>query len=420
MAAPILPTQDPTPEMTLDRDMTPEGDWRQCLPLTVLGALSGTSVDAIDVACVEIRPSLSVATPLSVRVLVADSLPYSSDLRQKILEVAGGAPITLPQLSQLDDEIAAAFARAILDLTTQSPTPIDLIGSHGQTVFHKAADASSPLGHSIQLGRGETIATLTGLPTVSDFRAADIALQGHGAPLVPRIDALLLRDIHEDRCIQNIGGIGNVTYLPALQSNRAIVGWDTGPGNLLLDLAAERLSGGQLSYDNNGDWAARGTPNTQLIERWLQGEFFHLPPPKSTGRELFSAAYLERCLVDCEAVSLSSADIMATLTDLTAASIVDSYRQFLPALPARVAICGGGARNIHLMQRLQAHFDPIPVVSTATLGVDPDFKEAIAFAVLAYLRVHLIPGNLPSVTGAADWCLLGTVHAGKKAQNIAK
>ena len=284
----MSPSTTPNPEMTFNPKMAPVEDWTQCRPLTVVGAISGTSVDAIDVACVAIRPSQNLPAPLSVRVLASDSIPYSADLREQILRIAGGAPIALPELSQLDDRIAAAFSEAIIDVTDRArsatssgslPT-IDLIGSHGQTVFHKAPDPSYPIGHSVQLGRGETIAILTGIPTVSDFRAADIARQGHGAPLVPRIDALLLRDAEENRCIQNIGGIGNVTYLPALKSNAAIVGWDTGPGNVLVDLAADRLSGGELSYDQNGQWAARGNPHAQLVDRWLQSEFFQLPPPK--------------------------------------------------------------------------------------------------------------------------------------------
>lgn len=413
-------------------------DWTHCRPLRVVGAMSGTSMDGIDVACVEIQPSLQLATPLSVRVLATDSVPYPPALRQRILDIASGLQISLPELSQLDDAIANAFSTATLEVTSAArATPnasgcaaIDLIGSHGQTVFHKAPDSNCTIGHSIQLGRGETISMLTGIPTVSNFRAADIAIKGHGAPLVPRVDALLLRAREESRCIQNVGGIGNVTYLPALQpegkrsegkqSKGEIIGWDTGPGNVLIDLAVARFSQGELSYDRDGQWAAQGTPHAELVDRWLQAEFFQQQPPKSTGRELYSPAYLEQCLADCAQFSLSTEDILATLTDFTAASIADSYQKFLIAQPDRVAICGGGVRNAYLMKRLQLRFGNIPVVSTAELGMDPDYKEAIAFAVLAYLRVHHIPGNLPSVTGAADWCLLGDLHVGKKQRIVAQ
>lgn len=411
-------------------------DWSHCQPLTVVGAMSGTSMDGIDVACVAIHPTGETHHPLTLEVLATGGVPYSDSLRQTIFDIAAGEPLPLPELSRVDTAIATAFARAIAEISHSSGSQIasDLIGSHGQTVFHQAPLAiangnqqgrgnqqghSNQLGHSIQLGRGEQIAALTGIPTVSNFRAADIALNGHGAPLVPRVDALLLQDMREHRCIQNIGGIGNVTYLPPVsppedgRSQGQIVGWDTGPGNVLLDLAVARLSSGELSYDRDGQWAAQGNPHVELVDRWLQADFFREPPPKSTGRELFSPSYLDRCWHDCSARALSAADIVATLTDFTAASIVDSYQAFLPTSPDRVAICGGGARNAYLMQRLQDRLGHTPVISTQALGVDPDFKEAIAFAVLAYLRVHHIPGNLPSVTGAVDWCLLGDIHAGQ-------
>ena len=406
-------------------------DWSHCQPLTVVGAMSGTSMDGIDVACIAIHPTGAVNHPLTLEVLATGSVPYSPSLRQTIFAISAGEPLSLPELSRVDTAIATAFAGAIADVT-HSPSrtiAIDLIGSHGQTVFHQAPTAmenGTQLGHSIQLGRGEQIAAQTGIPTVSNFRAADIALNGHGAPLVPRVDALLLQDAREHRCIQNIGGIGNVTYIPAFASDGQgmaagqVVGWDTGPGNVLIDLAVTRLSNGEQSYDQDGWWAARGNPDVELVSQWLQADFFREPPPKSTGRELFSPSYLDRCWQDCSARSLSAADIVATLTDFTAASIVDSYQQFLPTLPDLVAICGGGARNPYLMQRLKDRLEHTAVVSTRALGVDPDFKEAIAFAILAYLRVHSIPGNLPSVTGASDWCLLGDVHAGQKDQTPAK
>ncbi|MGK7912013.1 MAG: anhydro-N-acetylmuramic acid kinase [Synechococcus sp.] len=411
--------------------------WHHCQPLTVAGAMSGTSMDGIDVACISIHPTGRTNRPLNLEVLATISVPYPDSLRQTIFDIAAGEPLALSELSCLDTAIATAFAGAIaeLDRANCSKRAIDLIGSHGQTVFHQAPtsdESSAQLGHSIQLGRGEQIAALTGIPTVSNFRAADIALNGHGAPLVPRVDVLLLQDEREHRCIQNIGGIGNVTYLPPLSllsewggargpSDRdAIVGWDTGPGNVLIDLAVSRLSNGAQGYDRDGQLAAKGTPNIELVSQWLQAEFFQERPPKSTGRELYSPSYLERCWRDCSDRTLSAADIVATLTDFTAASIVDSYQKFLPSPPDRVAICGGGVHNPYLIQRIQDRLGQTPVVSTQTLGLDPDFKEAIAFAVLAYLRVHHIPGNLPSVTGAADWCLLGDFHTGQKDQTPAQ
>ncbi|MEM9511791.1 MAG: anhydro-N-acetylmuramic acid kinase, partial [Cyanobacteria bacterium P01_E01_bin.48] len=299
------------------------------------------------------------------------------------------------------------FARAALAICPDRSA--DCIGSHGQTVFHLPPQSDRP-GRSMQLGRGAVIARQTGIPTVSDLRSADMVAGGQGAPLVPRVDELLLRHEKLSYCVQNIGGIGNMTYLPPASSDRVPVGWDTGPGNVLMDGAVRHWTQGEMSCDLDGRWAASGTPHFGLVERWSQEEFFVQPPPKSTGRELFSFDDLHRRLRECEATNLSPADGLATLTEFTAATIADSYRRHLPDLPDRVLLCGGGAKNLYLVERLQVQLDPIPVSTTAERGLCPDAKEAIAFAVLAYLRWFEIPGNLPSVTGAADWCLLGELH----------
>jgi anhydro-N-acetylmuramic acid kinase len=255
---------------------------------------------------------------------------------------------------------------------------------------------------------------LTGITTVSNFRVADIAVGGHGAPLVPRVDAFLLSHPHESRCIQNLGGIGNLAYIPARTDDwlSQIRGWDTGPSNSLLDLAVERLTVGAKTYDEDGKWAASGTPCYPLVEKWLTHEYFHLSPPKSTGRELFGVAYLNQCFQDAESYQLSPADMLATLTELTVASIVHSYRTFLPQMPQRVFLCGGGSRNLYLKQRLQLALETVPVLTTDEAGVSADFKEAIAFAVLAYWRQLGIPGNLPTATGAPHEVLLGEIHQG--------
>ncbi|WP_293117499.1 anhydro-N-acetylmuramic acid kinase [Moorena sp. SIO3E8] len=269
------------------------------------------------------------------------------------------------------------------------------------------------LGYSLQLGRGEVIAEITGIKTISNFRVADIAAGGEGAPLVPKIDACLLRSSTHNRCIQNIGGISNVTYLPVSQGNwlEQVYGWDTGPGNALLDLAVEYFTNGRKTYDYNGEWAASGTPCEALVEQWLAQEFFKIPPPKSTGRELFSLDYLKQCLGESEAYNLAPADFLATLTELTVASIVESYRNFLPQMPDEVLLCGGGASNLYLKQRLQIRLDSVPVLTTDQVGLSRDFKEAIAFAVLAHWRNLGIPGNLPQVTGASEAVCLGNLYS---------
>jgi anhydro-N-acetylmuramic acid kinase len=269
------------------------------------------------------------------------------------------------------------------------------------------------MGYSLQLGRGELIAAIAQITTIDNFRVADIAAGGQGAPLVPKTDAYLLSHPQEHRCVQNIGGISNVTYLPPTsQSNweEGVCGWDTGPGNSLLDLAVTQLSQGKLTFDRDGAWAATGKVCEPLVREWLEQEYFRTAPPKSTGRELFGADYLQSCIADATAYQLDAADLLATLTDLTASSIADSYRRFLRQLPDRVLLCGGGSRNLYLRQRLQFQLPATQVITTDDAGVNGDYKEAIAFAVLAYWRNLQIPGNLPTATGARSPVLLGNVH----------
>ena len=394
----------------------------------VIGLMSGTSVDGIDAALVEITGS---DVNVQVRLLSGATYPYPTELREQILEVCEGGKLSIADLTALDDAIASQFALAAQNIQIGNP-PAELIGSHGQTVFHqpprgrrsgkaevrrsRSAEENHQiqLGYSLQLGRPEVITHLTDLPTVGNFRAADLAAGGLGAPLVPKVDAYLLSHPKRVRCIQNLGGIGNVTYLPARQEEnweRSIYGWDTGPGNAILDLAVQQLTAGKQTYDGDGSWAAQGTPELELVNQWLQQDFFQQAPPKSTGRELFGESYLHQCAQDAQGYQLSAADWLATLTELTAASVAHSYRNFLPAMPDEVLLCGGGSRNLYLKQRLQALLNPAAVLTTEEAGVSGEFKEAIAFAVLAYWRYWAkFPGNLPQVTGARQPMLLGDIH----------
>lgn len=382
-------------------------------PVRVIGLISGTSVDGIDAALVEIS---GTGLNLHVDLLAGATYPYPPELRERILAVGANLAISMAELAELDDAIAQVFAQAAENIQV-GYQPASLIGSHGQTVYHRPprdGHLHLPLGYSLQLGRGALISYLTKKTTVSNFRNGDIAVGGHGAPLVSRVDAYLLSHPQEGRCIQNIGGIGNLTYIPPRRDNwlEKIRGWDTGPGNSLLDLAVQHLTAGAKTYDENGIWAASGTPCSALIEQWLNQDYFHLPPPKSTGRELFGAAYLHQCLQDAQPYQLSPADFLATLTELTAASIVHSYRTFLEQMPQRVLVCGGGSRNLYLKQRLEYLLASIPVMTTDEVGLSADFKEAISFAVLAYWRLKGIPGNLPTVTGAPREVMLGEVFEG--------
>jgi anhydro-N-acetylmuramic acid kinase len=428
--------------------------------MLVLGLMSGTSVDGIDAALVKItdlesepefrdadlgqktdRKLLNVK-PLRVELIAGQTYKYDLDLQTQILGVCGGKPLTMEEYCDLDDRIAIAFAQAAQSLQQNldpslAKADIKLIGSHGQTVFHRPphhdqSDSRLNLGYSLQLGRGAVIAQRTGITTINNFRAADIALGGQGAPLVPMVDALLLSHPHQPRICQNIGGIANLTYLPATDLpftdllvtadgdttksgnpiGSGVFGFDNGPGNVLLDMAAQKLFG--VFYDADGHLARQGTAHQGLLQKWLAHPYFQQSPPKSTGRELFSPDYLEQCLIDCEAIANFSAyDIMATLTEFTATAIADSYQRFLPTMPAEVLLCGGGARNSFLKERIQHHlhqWGPISLQTTDSVGISSDSKEAIAFAVLAYLRWHEREGNLPNVTGASRSTLLGEIH----------
>lgn len=385
--------------------------------MRVIGLISGTSVDGIDGAIAEIHGE---GYNLEVTVIGGGTTPYPPDLRQQILTICAGTPIAVADLAALDDAIARLFAQAALNLMEQYG-PAELLGSHGQTVFHRppgrgtGTNCDRSLGYSLQLGRGDLIATLTQCPTVSNFRPADIAVGGEGAPLVPPVDLALLSHPSRFRCIQNIGGIGNVALLPPWEGTPVtappkVLGWDTGPGNSLIDLAVEIFSEGRQTYDRDGAWAAQGTPCETLVEQWLQHPYFEQLPPKSTGRELFGADFLSRCLEDAAPFDLGPADILATLAEFTAQSIALSYRAFLPQRPDEVLLCGGGSQNLYLVSRLQRQLPDVSIRNTTDVGIPTDLKEALAFAVLGYWRWHDFPGNLPSVTGANRWVPLGEMH----------
>ena len=398
----------------------------------VVGLISGTSVDGIDASLTDIS---GAEFDLKVELVAGATYPYPAELREKILAVCAGERLSMAEFAQLDEAIAEVFAFAALEIQKGYP-PAELIGSHGQTVYHRPSQrkgdnpgksdkskgtSKERLGYSLQLGRGATIANLTGTTVVSNFRVADIAAGGQGAPLVAKVDACLLSHPERYRCVQNIGGIGNVAYLPptgkqiekqAIEKQaieKQIQAWDTGPGNSLLDLAVHYLTDGKESYDRDGAWAATGTTCDALLDKWLEHPFFQELPPKSTGREMFGFEYFQKCLEEAIAYELDGADLLATLTEFTAASIAQGYSTFLPVPPDEVFLCGGGSRNSYLRQRLAQRLG-VPVLTTNDAGMNADFKEAIAFAVLAYWRQRGIPGNLPQCTGASQPVLMGEVN----------
>jgi anhydro-N-acetylmuramic acid kinase len=401
--------------------MSQRDDLSQEAPRLVLGLMSGTSVDAIDVALARIAVAENGARR-RVEVVAAGESSFDPALRQAIFDSFPPNTGSIPRLAQLDVLIGEAFAAAALALLARAgiaPEQVDLIGSHGQTVFHAPhpADAGGDLPAvpvTVQLGSGAVIAARTGITTIHDFRVADLALGGEGAPLVPYVDYLLLGD-SESLAVQNLGGIGNVTVLRRDGGIEGMFAFDTGPANMLIDALAVAVTGGRLQYDADGAIAAAGTPMPALLDDAMEDPYFARQPPKSTGREEFGLPYAQEFHARGRSLGLSDADLLATATALTARSIADAYRRFvLPTTPLdAVLLCGGGARNPTLRRMLAAELAPIPVGTVEERGIPIDAKEALAFAVLAYETAHGRPGTLPATTGTSRPAILGSIAPGR-------
>jgi anhydro-N-acetylmuramic acid kinase len=379
--------------------------------MNVIGLMSGTSVDGVDAALVEI----SGAPPnLSVREIALLTQPYDEATRTAVLALCRpDAPLLA--LGRVRILLGHRFAEAALAVIAQAgvaPTALAIIGSHGQTVYH-APDGDLPF--TLQIGDPAIITARTGLPTVADFRAADVAAGGQGAPLVPYPDWLMWHHPTHTRALQNIGGIANVTCLPSGGGPESIVAFDTGPGNVLIDGIAARASNGALRCDRNGALAAQGKVDEMLLSHLLDHPYLRQPPPKSTGRETFGAAFAADLWAQAEASGQDPADLVATVTAFTAASIADAYRRWLPILPDEVFLCGGGADNPTLVQMIREYLarafgGAVPAVRHYDeTGYSSAAKEAVAFAILAYETWHGRPGNLPQVTGASRPAILGHV-----------
>ncbi|MBU6416477.1 MAG: anhydro-N-acetylmuramic acid kinase [Xanthomonadaceae bacterium] len=359
-----------------------------------LGLISGTSADGIDAALVRFAPKLEV--------IVARTSPYPDDLRARIVALArNDAAIMLDDLGHLDVEIGACFADAALGLLREAsvaPHAVTALGSHGQTVCHRP---SGPHPFTLQLGDPNVIAERTGIITVADFRRADVAAGGQGAPLLPALHAAVLADPGIPRAILNLGGIANLTLLVP---GKPVLGFDTGPANCLMDAWSLRVRG--TPRDEDGAWARSGHVDRGLLAGLLDDPYFAAPPPKSTGREVFNLDWLDVRLPR----GLATEDVQATLLQLSARSIADALRRHAPAT-REVYACGGGVHNGALMDALRAELPGVKLDTTAALGIDPDFVEAAGFAWLARARLENIAGNLPSVTGARGSRVLGAVYA---------
>ena len=372
-----------------------------------IGLMSGTSADSIDAACVR----FAGAPPrLDWELLSFVTLPMTAELRQEIFAAFRPETGTVDKLCQLNFTLGEWFAKASLEAVKAAnltPAQVDFIGSHGQTVWHIPPNSGEGVASTLQLGNPAVIAERTGITVVSDFRSRDMAAGGQGAPLVPFVDNLLLSHPTLSRAVQNIGGIGNVTWLPAGGAGEAF-GFDTGPGNMLLDRAAEVLTQGQMHCDMDGKMAFAGKIQENFLQKWMSEEpYFTRKPPKSTGRELFG---VQRCDVYLkEMAGLSKEDILATLTAFTARSTAEAYKNFLPALPDEVLLCGGGARNPAIAAMLQKELPNSRIGRTEDAGLPGDSKEAVAFAVLGYETMNRRPGNLPAATGAKGPVILGSI-----------
>lgn len=363
-----------------------------------IGLMSGTSIDGIDAALVD----FSQAYP---SITATHYMAYSTDLRKKILSLCEKGDNEIERLGELDILLGNVFSEAANSLLANQailPSHVKAIGSHGQTIRHCPY---GPSRFTLQIADPNTIAVKTGITTITDFRRKDLAHGGQGAPLVPAFHQHVLSSKDLDRAIVNIGGIANVTLLPK-QLQTPLLGFDIGPGNVLLDAWIQRHR--QENHDMNGDWGAQGEIQATLLQRLLDDDFFKLPPPKSTGREHFNLSWLDGHLAALEQ-EIAAQDVQATLVELSAQSIVNSIQQYLST--GEILICGGGAHNTHLMSRLQALASPhFTVDSTIKYGLHPDWIEAMAFAWLARQTLNQQTGNVPSVTGAKEAAILGGIY----------
>jgi len=363
-----------------------------------IGLMSGTSLDAIDAVLVELGDN-------SARLLAHYSKPLPADLRDRLSALNRPASGEIARMATADIELAQLFAKAALTVCEKhdtSPAQIRAIGSHGLTIRH-APDNELP--YTLQIGDPNSIAELTGITTVADLRRRDMAAGGQGAPLMTAFHNAVLHANDEKRVVLNIGGMANITILPA-DINEAVTGFDTGPGNVLMDEWAQRQLG--ESYDKGGKFAASGKLDEALLASMLKDKYFKLAPPKSTGRDLFDARWLDKHLNKSGKRHIKK-NVQATLCELTAKSICDAILEYA-ADAKHVIVCGGGVHNTSLMFRIQALLGDIQVRSSEDYGVDPDWMEAIGFAWLAKQTLDNKPGNLPSVTGAKNPVILGGIY----------
>jgi anhydro-N-acetylmuramic acid kinase len=387
--------------------------------MIVAGIMSGTSADGVDVALCSIGPS-AAGTP-RVKLLGASEFRYPRAVRQAVLAAMDAKSMPVADLSRLHWRLGELYAEAVQNTTRLYGTKVDLVGSHGQTIYHQGV-ASKYLGSGTrctwQMGEASVIAEELSIPVVSDFRPADLAAGGQGAPLVPMLDYVLFRSEKISRVLQNLGGIANMTAIPAGATIDDVLAFDSGPSNMVIDACMARLF--NKPFDRNGAVARRGIVNPKVLDHFLGDPYFSTLPPKSCGREEFGEMFVERFISVCRRSKARDEDIVATATALAARSILDAYQKFVwshlgqkapMARHVEYVVGGGGARNSSLMAMLRDGLEPlgVRVRSTDEFGIPTQAKEAVAFALLAWLTWHGLPGNVPSATGAARPAILGRV-----------
>jgi anhydro-N-acetylmuramic acid kinase len=376
--------------------------------MRVAGLMSGTSADGVDATIIDINKD-------KINVLTYDTFPYPAAVRRGIFKLVESKEAGAAEVCHLNFVIGEVFAEAVLKLCMSSGIDlktIDLIGSHGQTIYHNPKGrrlCKKMIRCTLQIGEPAVIAQRTGITTVADFRPRDIAAGGQGAPLVPFADYVLFRDKKKNRAIQNIGGIANVTYLLAGCQIQDIIAFDTGPGNMIIDGIVSLATKGKEKFDLGGKMAWQGTVDRELLNNMLRHPFFRKRPPKSTGREMFGIEFCDALYRRARKKGLSIEDIAATVTAFTAASIGLSYKRFLPAMPDELILCGGGVMNNTLIEMLREELVGIKIFTSSKLGINYEAKEAISFAILAYATIKGIANNVPSATGAEQSLILGKI-----------
>ncbi len=379
--------------------------------LRIAGLMSGTSADGVDAAIIDFAKS-------GLKVLAFDTYPYPAPVSKAISKLFNDEGTSTAEICHLNFVIGEVFAEAVVKLCRKSGiglNSIDLIGSHGQTIYHNPKGkwfGGKLVRSTLQIGEPSVIAGRTGIITVADFRPADVAAEGGGAPLVPYADYILFSDKRKNRIIQNIGGIANLTWLKAGGGLKDVLAFDTGPGNMIIDHIANLITKGRYHYDVDGRIAAKGAVNKPLLKKLMQHKFLKKRPPKSTGREEFGIAFSNRIFCNAVKSGIKPEDVVATVTAFTAESIISAYKRFLPCLPDEVILCGGGAKNKTLVKMLGKGIAPAKILITDDFGINADAKEAISFAILAAQTVRGIPNNVPSATGAKRPVVLGKIVQG--------